>query len=1417
MVGATGSNQTAKARSTATAFSFNASTNTLSATTFVGALTGNASSATTVNGTSGQLLTKDDRIIEPNSITAGRLQFGFTSWNNNNGTPYADYLHLRSYTDASGGNDNLVMFNKDAIGMRIWQQSFGSATAYASFVDVWHSGNDGAGSGLDADLLDGLGQTTANTASTIVARGGGGNFDAGAINVTGGVSNTDNGIRVHSPGGASYATSTSTVTGAIKIRIPAAALGSNTMMSFRVSVYQYNTGLSQQFLISGYNYNVSDTWYYVSAICLTDSGSEFTVRFGSDGTSQCVYIGELASSWSYPQVFVTDFCGGYSGFSQANWATGWNISFETTAFANVTATRSAVRSWNANNDGAGSGLDADLLDGLNSATANTASTIVARDASGNFSAGTISSSLLASVDQGIVNQNNGNAATWYGRILSKNSTSDKSSFLGTYGSIAGVFAHNNALSAWADLYVNTASGSDGGNVYIAGGGSVAIGGVSASYKLDVTGSIRATTQLLSTGNLAAWNTTTPGTGVGGLHLGAASGTSNVGPAITFGARDASSGTNAQAGIYINSDGTYGTRMYFATTDSYAAGSKVAMSIDHLGAVTLSRSGLTAAGQFQSTQANNTATGGGQIYLNGATGNRIDFNGNGVAAPAFTTRSAGTKIVLYPQLDASNVDYAFGIDNGTLWSSVPTTSQQFKWYAGTTNIATLSGTGVLSIFTNGSTLYGPNSTWGASLRVGGNGNADTTNASVVTTNGNLHIDAASGGSGTYLNFYKGNNGVAFGNGGGAGAVAWMGPDGDLWKGSADNTGSVYWHAGNDGAGSGLDADLLDGITATGLFNNMGNAHGTRSAFDATTPSYDFGFRFVQGSGNGPATGGTQYYSWYIGLGSDYPATGAGSYGAMFAVDRNVAAPYLSVRYNENNGFGSWRKISAGFADTSGSSASCSGNAATATTASYVSSPDGDRNAGTKLPTTSPLAVRFDFASASTTGTGGNYAGVMTYAPWTGTTASTGDASYQLVFGSTATNGSGIPKLNIRNGIDSTWNSWYTLWHSGNDGTGSGLDADLLDGISSGSFLRSDTTTTWSGSAAGIFTIGLPAGALGSTVGAVNTLQIYQPTVNTDAFLTFHVAGDYAAHFGLDGTTNDLFYGGWSVGAVKNKVWHQGNDGSGSGLDADLLDGLNSATANTVSTIVARDGSGNFSAGTITASLTGNSSTTSGCTFANDAVNKADITTRTDSGFYEHDTASTADGWPIDSNTWIHMIACTHSNDANYYSMQIAASFFNQTDLYYRSVNNNGATAWNKMWHSGNDGAGSGLDADLLDGENLVDNAATANTVVGRDASANVIANDFNSTSDIKLKTNIKTLTNSLDKVLQMRGVEFDRIDIEGKHQIGFIAQEIEKIVPELVSENQGTKSVAYGNITALLIEAIKELKGEIEELKSKIPV
>jgi hypothetical protein len=95
------------------------------------------------------------------------------------------------------------------------------------------------------------------------------------------------------------------------------------------------------------------------------------------------------------------------------------------------------------------------------------------------------------------------------------------------------------------------------------------------------------------------------------------------------------------------------------------------------------------------------------------------------------------------------------------------------------------------------------------------------------------------------------------------------------------------------------------------------------------------------------------------------------------------------------------------------------------------------------------------------------------------------------------------------------------------------------------------------------------------------------------------------------------------------------------------------------------------------------------------------------------------------------------------------------------------------------------------------------------------------SDIRLKQNVSTLDNSLEKIAHLRGVRFDIKNDEslrksrGKH-IGVIAQELEKEYPELVVSDQrtGYKAVAYDKLTAVLIEAVKELKTENEALKAE---
>ena len=98
------------------------------------------------------------------------------------------------------------------------------------------------------------------------------------------------------------------------------------------------------------------------------------------------------------------------------------------------------------------------------------------------------------------------------------------------------------------------------------------------------------------------------------------------------------------------------------------------------------------------------------------------------------------------------------------------------------------------------------------------------------------------------------------------------------------------------------------------------------------------------------------------------------------------------------------------------------------------------------------------------------------------------------------------------------------------------------------------------------------------------------------------------------------------------------------------------------------------------------------------------------------------------------------------------------------------------------------------------------------------------SDIAVKENIKKIDNALEKVCQINGYTYDRIDIK-KHneeaeennpvrQAGVIAQEIEKVLPEVVQGQEGNKSVAYGNMVGLLIEAIKEQQQQIKELRER---
>jgi hypothetical protein len=147
--------------------------------------------------------------------------------------------------------------------------------------------------------------------------------------------------------------------------------------------------------------------------------------------------------------------------------------------------------------------------------------------------------------------------------------------------------------------------------------------------------------------------------------------------------------------------------------------------------------------------------------------------------------------------------------------------------------------------------------------------------------------------------------------------------------------------------------------------------------------------------------------------------------------------------------------------------------------------------------------------------------------------------------------------------------------------------------------------------------------------------------------------------------------------------------------------------------------------------------------------------------------------------------------------------------------------------GNTGNGiqvqSGGRIDLLDASDNItttlfgDGSITAKGITGTSvyASGDVTAGgDLISLSDIRVKENVQNLSDSLNKVTQMRGVSYNKIG-EKEEKIGFIAQELEEILPQVITETEdGYKHVAYGNIVPMLVEAIKELNAKIEKLENK---
>ena len=1042
---------------------------------------------------------------------------------------------------------------------------------YVQGSGVWHSANDGSGSGLDADLLDGvhgssyLRSDTSGTLSGDLFVNGQVYGGIGAV-TTSGIGDWNHSTNARSGGGYTL------------------LLGSHSN----------GPGVGNYYHPFSFEYSNKDG---------TGNMTQFAIPYQTEGI---YYRSRYSGSW-----------------------TGW---------ASV---------WTSANDGSGSGLDADLLDGMNATSSVTGNTVVARDGNGYIYANHINFSTSETENPTISSFITSNGDGWSRKASKSHVISELDSGLVPHQ--AGTRQDINFNS-----YLDTGFFNAGGTLTNGPSGATAFG------ELIVTRGIDTGLQIYGGYDNTAlyWR-----------------GWANSG-GILYNWHKLWSDQNDGSGSGLDADLLDGYQLDGATSVATRIFNNKGMQHGTYG-------------DF------NTVMTPGPNYLQGGTNGPAagQWYGMMFGLGSDYGTSTGTpghyaSQMYYPRASQGGSPYLYfrDMESGS-WGSWRKVYAGYADSAG--NAGTLDGidssqfirsdaddafTGNLTTGANNHITFGPNSAWGSSLRVGGNGRTATGTemASVVTTDGNLHIDAANSNNGIYLNFYAGTGGVAFGNGA-SGTTAWVNTAGDMYRSSIGNALNPYWHSVNDGSGSGLDADLLDGKDHTNFGATLatyGTTAGASGRIRCTAP-------FNANSGQMFQVTVSIYSSYtqhtYVVGGYMYPTTN--QWYSPTCVYSGTGTPDIVVGRDANG-------------------------------RAYISIANGDYT-GVRVHN---MTLGYQTSLSDT------------YDPWTITIDGATENSVSV--------------------------SLYKTWNSGNDGSGSGLDADLLDGYHASSMLPSagadivrssnpatdynDALSYWQASGQG--TDYAPSGDWYNTIRGSHGGGVSYYSNTLAMKMTGPGVGDIYTQTRVAGTLQ-----GW------NRFWHSNNDGSGSGLDADLLDGLNSSS------------------------------------FA-----------RTDV-----------------SNTYT-------SNTINYFQVDRGGYSGSLTTGNLQAYSGGNNSAFMSFHKSGHYAVNMGLDADNV--LRIGGWSASANRWV-LDMSGNMTAaGNVTAYSDIRLKENIEVIPDALEKVQKIRGVTFTRNDQEDKEKLhtGVIAQEVEAVLPEVISEdNLGIKNVAYGNMVGLLIEAIKELKSEVDDLKAQL--
>lgn len=220
-----------------------------------------------------------------------------------------------------------------------------------------------------------------------------------------------------------------------------------------------------------------------------------------------------------------------------------------------------------------------------------------------------------------------------------------------------------------------------------------------------------------------------------------------------------------------------------------------------------------------------------------------------------------------------------------------------------------------------------------------------------------------------------------------------------------------------------------------------------------------------------------------------------------------------------------------------------------------------------------------------------------------------------------------------------------------------------------------------------------------------------------------------------------------------------------------------------------------------------------------ANSLALNGKTDSQFVQTANNSSLNG---DTRNTLGVTRLYRRDSNSDYSVQTywTGSFWRITgyygDVYHQECSVGRADAWStaRTLSLGGDASGSVA----WDGSANATLTVNISSIIGNlNVQGSITAtNDVTAFSDAVLKKDIEPITDALNKVNRIRGVTFTRLDMEeGQRYAGVIAQEIEEVLPEVVREGlNGLRTVAYGNIVSLLIEAIKELSQEVKTLKGE---